>query len=184
MIKEDCIFCKIAKGDIPSATIYESNDFKCILDVAPANKGHALIIPKEHSDNIFELDAEMAAKIFSFATVVAKAIKEETGCDSVMIGRAAKGNPWLFADIKEYLKSGNHMERPDINEICAMMLRHARLMIEYKGEFTGIHEMRKHVAWYTQGMKDSAKLRARINTVETYEELEGMITVLRKENDN
>ena len=60
-----------------------------------------------------------------------------------------------------------------------MMLRHARLMIEYKGEFTGIHEMRKHVAWYTQGMKDSAKLRARINTVETYEELEKLISRLK-----
>lgn len=106
-------------------------------------------------------------------------IKKETGCDSVMIGRAAKGNPWLFADIKEYLKSGNRMVRPDINEICEMMLRHARLMIEYKGEFTGIHEMRKHVAWYTQGMKDSAKLRARINTVETYEELEKLISRLK-----
>ena len=85
MIKEDCIFCKIAKGDIPSATIFESNDFKCILDVAPANRGHALIIPKEHSDNIYELDAEMEAKVFSFATVAAKAIKEETGCDGLNI---------------------------------------------------------------------------------------------------
>ena len=85
MIKEDCIFCKIAKGDIPSATIYESNDFKCILDVAPANRGHALIIPKEHSDNIYELDADMAAKVFSFATVAAKAIKEETGCEGLNI---------------------------------------------------------------------------------------------------
>lgn len=106
-------------------------------------------------------------------------IKKETGCDSVMIGRAAKGNPWLFADIKEYLKSGNHMERPDINEICTMMLRHARLMIEYKGEFTGIHEMRKHVAWYTQGMPNSARLRARINMVETYDELEKLINELK-----
>ncbi|MBQ9278882.1 MAG: tRNA dihydrouridine synthase DusB [Lachnospiraceae bacterium] len=105
-------------------------------------------------------------------------IKKETGCDSVMIGRAAKGNPWLFADIKEYLKSGNHMVRPDINEICEMMLRHARLMIEYKGEFTGIHEMRKHVAWYTQGMPNSAKLRARINSVETYDEIKEMISDL------
>ncbi|MBR1816802.1 MAG: tRNA dihydrouridine synthase DusB [Lachnospiraceae bacterium] len=111
-------------------------------------------------------------------------IKEQTGCDSVMIGRAAKGNPWLFKEIKEYLATGEVPIRPSVDEICDMMLRHARLMIEYKGEFTGIHEMRKHVAWYTQGMKDSAKLRARINTVETYEELEGMITVLRKEHDN
>lgn len=85
MIKDDCIFCKIAKGDIPSATIYETGDFKCILDVAPANRGHALIITKEHYDNIFQLDAETAAKIFSFATVAAKAIKEETGCEGMNV---------------------------------------------------------------------------------------------------
>ena len=106
-------------------------------------------------------------------------IKEETGCDSVMIGRAAKGNPWIFADIKEYLKSGKHLERPKIDEVCDMMLRHARLMIEYKGEFTGIHEMRKHVAWYTQGMPNSAKLRARINGIETYREIEELINKLK-----
>lgn len=85
MIKDDCIFCKIAKGDIPSATIYETSEFKCILDVAPANKGHALIITKDHYDNIFQLDAETAAKIFSFATVAAKAIKQETGCQGMNV---------------------------------------------------------------------------------------------------
>lgn len=106
-------------------------------------------------------------------------IKQETGCDSVMIGRAAKGNPWLFADIKEFLKTGRHIKRPDINEICEMMLRHARLMIECKGEFTGIHEMRKHVAWYTQGLPNSAKLRSKINTVDTYEELKNNVEALR-----
>lgn len=85
MVKDDCIFCKIAKGDIPSATIYESADLRVFLDVAPANKGHALIIPKEHYDNVFQLDAETAAKVFSMATVVAKAIKEETNCDGLNI---------------------------------------------------------------------------------------------------
>lgn len=85
MIKDDCIFCKIAKGDIPSATIYETGEFKCILDVAPANRGHALIITKEHYDNIFQLDAETAAKVFSFATVAARAIKEETGCEGMNV---------------------------------------------------------------------------------------------------
>lgn len=85
MIKEDCIFCKIAKGDIPSATIYETSDFKVILDVAPANRGHALIITKEHFDNIFQIDAETAAKLFSLATVVARALKEETGCDGMNV---------------------------------------------------------------------------------------------------
>ncbi len=85
MIKEDCIFCKISKGEIPSFTIYESPEFKVYLDIAPANKGHVLIIPKEHYDNIFELDAETAGKLFSLATVVARAIKAETGCDGLNV---------------------------------------------------------------------------------------------------
>lgn len=85
MIKEDCIFCKIAKGDIPSATIYETSDFRVILDVAPANKGHVLIITKEHFDNIFQMDAETAGKLFSLATVVARAIKEKTGCEGLNV---------------------------------------------------------------------------------------------------
>ena len=102
-------------------------------------------------------------------------IKEETGCDSVMIGRAAKGNPWIFREVKHYLETGEVLSRPDIYEIRDMMLRHAELMIKYKGEFTGIHEMRKHVAWYTQGLKDSAKLRANVNQVESYDELKTLI---------
>lgn len=85
MVKDDCIFCKIAKGEIPSATIYETSEFKVMLDVAPANKGHALIIPKEHFDNIFQIDAETAGKLFSLATVVARALKEETNCEGMNI---------------------------------------------------------------------------------------------------
>lgn len=85
MVKDDCIFCKIARGDIPSATVYETGDFKVILDVAPANRGHSLIIPKEHYDNIFQLDGETAAKMFSMATVVARAIKDETKCDGLNV---------------------------------------------------------------------------------------------------
>lgn len=85
MMKDDCIFCKIGKGEIPSATIYENSDFRVFLDVAPANRGHALIIPKEHADNIFQLDGETAGKLFSLATVVARAIKEETKCEGMNI---------------------------------------------------------------------------------------------------
>lgn len=85
MIKDDCIFCKIGKGDIPSATIYENSMFRVFLDVAPANRGHALIIPKEHADNIYQLDSETAGKLFSLATVVARALKEETGCEGMNI---------------------------------------------------------------------------------------------------
>lgn len=102
-------------------------------------------------------------------------MREQTGCDSVMIGRAAKGNPWIFREIKYYLETGELLPRPNVRCIHEMILRHAALMLEYKGEFIGMHEMRKHVAWYTQGMPDSAKLRACINQVETYSELEALL---------
>lgn len=85
MFKDDCIFCKIAKGEIPSATVYETSEFKAFLDVSPANRGHALIIPKNHYDNLFQLDDETAAKIFAAAPAIARAIKEETGCEGLNI---------------------------------------------------------------------------------------------------
>ena len=78
MKKDDCIFCKIANGEIPSATVYETPECRVILDLAPANQGHALILTKEHYDNIYQLDEETAGKVFSLATHVAKAVQEET----------------------------------------------------------------------------------------------------------
>ena len=84
-MKEDCIFCKIANGIIPSATIYENSDFKVILDVSPASKGHTLILPKEHFDNIFDMDADTAGKLFSLAAAVARALKQATNCDGMNI---------------------------------------------------------------------------------------------------
>ena len=85
MNKDDCIFCKIANGEIPSATVYEDSICRVIRDVNPANKGHALIIPKEHFDNIYSMDAETAAKIFTIATEVAKAQKAELNPDGLNI---------------------------------------------------------------------------------------------------
>jgi histidine triad (HIT) family protein len=85
MSKDDCIFCKIANGEIPSATVYEDSTCRVILDVNPANKGHALIIPKEHFDDIYSMDAETAAKIFTIATEVAKAQKAELNPDGLNI---------------------------------------------------------------------------------------------------
>ncbi|MFR3442713.1 MAG: HIT family protein [Coprococcus sp.] len=85
MNKDDCIFCKIANGEIPSATVYEDSICRVILDVNPANKGHALIIPKEHFDNIYSMDAETAVKIFTIATEVAKAQKAELNPDGLNI---------------------------------------------------------------------------------------------------
>ncbi len=98
------------------------------------------------------------------------AMMEKTGCDGVMIGRGSKGNPWIFRDLLEYDKTGKLPERPGAAEVKAMILRHAQMQIEYKGEFMGIREMRKHVAWYTVGMKHSSSLRNRVNAVETMEE--------------
>jgi len=84
-MKEDCIFCKISNGVIPSATIFEDEDFKVILDASPATKGHALIIPKGHFDNIFDLDTDTASKLFVIAAHVAKKMKEVLQCDGMNV---------------------------------------------------------------------------------------------------
>lgn len=105
----------------------------------------------------------------------AKRMLEETGVDGIMIGRAARGNPWIFGQIKEYLETGTFPQKPELSEVREMMLRHAKMQLECKGEYTGIREMRKHVAWYTAGYPNSAKLRAKINEVETYQELEALL---------
>lgn len=82
---DNCIFCKIANGEIPSATIFENDDVRVILDIAPAAKGHAILLVKKHVANIFELDSETAGRIFSIVPKVAAAIKEVTGCDGMNI---------------------------------------------------------------------------------------------------
>ena len=103
------------------------------------------------------------------------AMRRETGCDGVMIGRGAQGNPWIFQELVEYDRTGVLPGRPSKEEIKETMLRHARLQIEFKGDYLGIREMRKHVAWYTKGMEGSAKLRDAINQVESYEELQELL---------
>lgn len=81
MRKEDCIFCKIAAGDIPSATLYEDDDFRVILDIEPASKGHALILPKEHYANLYELDDELAAKALVLAKKMITKLTDILGCE-------------------------------------------------------------------------------------------------------
>ena len=107
--------------------------------------------------------------------ISAHKMMEETGCDGVMIGRASRGNPWIFRQLVEYDKTGNIPERPDVAELKAMILRHARLQLQYKGEYTGIREMRKHVAWYTAGYPHSAAIRRRVNEIETIGQLEEVL---------
>lgn len=109
------------------------------------------------------------------------AIQKETGCDGVMIGRGAQGNPWIFSELLEYERTGKMPLRPSVETIKKMMIRHAQLQMQYKGEYLGIREMRKHVSWYTSGLPNSAKLRDEINRVESYEELEQLLEERLKE---
>ena len=103
------------------------------------------------------------------------AMKEQTGCDGFMIGRGAQGNPWIFEQILHYFRTGEKLSQPSAEEVTDMILRHAKMMLEFKGEYTGIREIRKHAAWYTAGYPNSAKLRVAINAVESYEELERLL---------
>ena len=114
----------------------------------------------------------------------AKRMLEQTDCDAIMIARGARGNPWLFAQIKEYLTSGVLLPKPEFDEVEAMMLRHARLAMEYKGEATGMREMRKHVAWYTSGYPGSSKLRNRVNCIEVYSDLVQLLKDYREQQKN
>ncbi len=102
-------------------------------------------------------------------------MREETGCDAFMIGRGAKGNPFIFSQMKTYFEQGYIPDKPILSDMVEVMLRHAQMMIEYKGEFTGMHEMRKHVAWYTTGYPNSSKLRDEVNHVESYDELKELL---------
>lgn len=101
----------------------------------------------------------------------AKAMLEETGCDGVMIGRAAMGNPWIFREILHYLTTGNELPKPDRKEVFDMILRHAEDLVRDKGEYIAIREMRAHTAWYIHGFPHAAALRREINTVSSFEDL-------------
>lgn len=106
----------------------------------------------------------------------AKRLMEETGCDGVMIGRAARGNPWIFQNIIKYFETGEVIGKPPMEELQQMILRHGKMLVDCKGEYTAVREMRQHVAWYTSGYHNSAALRRRINEATSMEELEKMIT--------
>lgn len=108
----------------------------------------------------------------------ADAIMRETGCDGVMIGRGAQGNPWIFHQILHWMETGEHEAKPTLEEVKQMILKHAALLVQEKGVYTGMREMRKHVAWYTTGYPHSAKLRARVNEITSLEELTGLLEQL------
>ncbi|MCI8307751.1 MAG: tRNA dihydrouridine synthase DusB [Lachnospiraceae bacterium] len=104
-----------------------------------------------------------------------KRMYEATGADGFMLARGARGNPWLFSRTKAYFETGKIPPRPDVEEVFAMIRRHARMNVQFKGEYTGIREMRKHAAWYTHGMKNSAVFRDACSHIEKIEDLDKIL---------
>ncbi len=100
---------------------------------------------------------------------------KQTGCDGIMIARGARGNPWIFEQVKAYLDHGIIKNKPGFGEVLEMILRHAELAIRHKSEYTATREMRKHVAWYTSGFPGSAKFRNEINEIESINDLESIL---------
>ena len=108
----------------------------------------------------------------------AKQLVEETGCDGIMIGRAVQGNPWIFSQTLSYLNTGTIPAEPDFAEIITTIRRHAKLQLQYKGEYLGIREMRKHLSWYLTGFPNSAKMRSKVNDMTSFQELEEFLDML------
>lgn len=160
-IAESCGVAAIAVHGRTRAQYYSGRaDWDIIRQVK-----EAVTIPVIGNGDIFE--AEDAARMM-----------EETGCDGVMVARGAQGNPWIFREIAAFLKNGEKISKPDVREIREMILRHARMLVELKGEKTAVREMRKHVAWYTAGIRGAASIRRDSGSVETYQELEELLVPL------
>lgn len=103
---------------------------------------------------------------------------DKTGCQAVMIGRASEGNPWIFREMKHYWETGELLPKPTVAERCTMIRRHLALQMKQKGDYIGLREMRKHAAWYTKGLPDSAQFRQKINQAETKQEFLQLVDAL------
>lgn len=109
---------------------------------------------------------------------------EETGCDAVMVGRGALGNPWVFQQINAYLNHGRLLPPPDISERLTVLVRHVKLMCEYKGEHCAMNEARKHVGWYLKGLHGASSFRRQAGTLSSMEQLSGLVRDIAAANMN
>ena len=110
-----------------------------------------------------------------FSPEDAKNLLDHTGCDAIMVGRGAQGNPWIFKRILHYLETGELLPEPTAEERVEKALRHSQMLVDYKGEYIGVREMRKHMAWYMKGLPGAAELRGKLNHAETMEQLEELL---------
>jgi nifR3 family TIM-barrel protein len=110
-----------------------------------------------------------------FEAVDAKEMLNYTKCDGIMIGRGCQGNPWIFREVIHFLQTGQLMEKPTREEIIETIMRHAKMLIQVKGEYIAIREMRKHVSWYTRGMYNSTRMRKEINMINAFNDFEEKI---------
>lgn len=133
-------------------------------------------------DIIRRVKEAVSVPVIGNGDVTSPAAAEEmflkTGCDGVMIARGAQGNPWIFSQMSAWEQEGILPGPPDKEEIRRMIMRHAEMQLEFKGKYLGIREMRKHVSWYTKGIKGAARLREKVNQMESLEELENLLTSL------
>ncbi len=175
---------KIRKG-------FARNDDSCVEAALAAEKGGAALIAvhgrtrEEYYSGHADWDAIKRVKAAVRVPVIgngdvnspekAREMLDYTGVDGIMIARAAQGNPWIFNRVKTYLDTGVIIPGPGISERVDMALRHARDLVAFKGEYTGIREMRSHLAWYMSGFKGAAILRSKVNYIETYEQMEDIL---------
>ncbi len=115
-----------------------------------------------------------------FSGEAARRMLEETGCDGVMVGRGAQGNPWIFAEIRSCLRGEKELSAPGPRDRIDMALRHGAMMLEYKGEYIAVREMRKHISWYLKGIKNSSQVKTSINNAHSWPEMKGLLLEFKK----
>lgn len=108
---------------------------------------------------------------------------ERTGCDAVMIGRGARGNPWIFSKVLEFINRGTYDRAPNLSQVLDMIRKHADLMIAHKGEKLAVKEMRKHVGWYLKGFRNACHVRQEVNKAQTREQLFYVLRTYQRENE-